>query len=164
MCMSPNGCISNNREDKLSVMQNLVTNLHTRKSKFDESSPEFCSQSERTKILKAVQRLDKKIDKIISQARTIFNPKFTNYDDAEIVFMIYMFSSAFSSIVPRVVDSRDLELICRNQPKAIINVLDSVKNGNLYQHIYQVEMSRGVGVSFYVRSFTILNDYLMTVK
>jgi len=153
-------CISN-RVDKLSIMRKLVVSINLRKSKYDESSLEFCSQSERTKILKAVQRLDKTIDKIISDAKKIFNPIFNDYDDAEIVFMIYMFSSAFSSIVPRVVDSRDFELISRNQSKAIINVLDSVKQGNLYQHIYQVEMSRGVGVDFGIRSFTILNDWLM---
>ena len=153
--------IPSTREDKLSVMQNLVTTLHIRKSKYDEASPEFCDKSERTQILQAVQVLDKTIDTIISKARTIFNPIFNNYADAEIAFLVYMFSSAFSSIVPRRINTRDLELICRNQPKAIINVLDSVKHGNLYKHIYQVEMSRGVGLDFSIRSFTLLNDWIM---
>ena len=154
-------CIPNNRVDKLSIMRKLVVSINLRKSKYDESSLEFCSQSERTKILKAVQVIDKTIDKIISDAKQIFKPKFTNYDDAEIAFLVYMFSSAFSTEVPRIVDSRNLESITRNQPQSIITVLDSVKHGNLYQHIYHTEMSRGVGVSFYVRSFTILNDWLM---
>ena len=162
MRISKSKSIPSSREDKLSVMQNLVTTLHIRKSKYDEASPEFCTiKSERTKILQAVKRLDKKIDTIISEARTIFNPIFNNYADAEIVFMIYMFSSAFSSIVPRRIDTRDLELICRENPKAIITILDSVKHGNLYQHIYHTEMSRGVGLDFTIRSFTLLNDWIM---
>jgi len=49
--------ISKKSERKLSITRKLVESLNLRKSKFDDSSFQFCSQSERTEILQVVQSM-----------------------------------------------------------------------------------------------------------
>ena len=81
--------ISKKSEQKLSITRKLVESLNLRKSKFDDSSFQFCDQSERTEILQAVQAMDETIDERISTARELFNPTFKDYSDGEISFLLY---------------------------------------------------------------------------
>ena len=154
--------ISKKSEQKLSITRKLVESLNLRESKFDDSSFQFCEQSERTEILKSVQSMDETIDERITTARELFNPTFSDYSDGEISFLLYMFSSAFSCEVPRIVSSRDLELICRNDSQAICQILQSIESGELRVHISQTEMTRGNGFEFSIRSITLLCGELLS--
>ena len=106
--------------------------------------------------------MDETIDERITTARELFNPTFSDYSDGKISFLLYMFSSAFSCEVPRIVSSRDLELICRNDSQAICQILQSIQSGHLRVHISQTEMTRGNGFEFAIRSITLLCGELLS--
>lgn len=151
------------KTDKLKIVKALVTAISNRQSKLHESCFSVCwEDKQRQKILKTVAGMDVKIDKIITDVRKTFSPKFDNYKNSAICLLLHIFASAFSSDVGRIVDSRDLDEICRGRAEEVLEIMDSLKtDGNLYQHISKVPMRRGNGFDFNVRSADLLWNYLI---
>lgn len=150
-------------ERKLEIINQLVVNLSARKSRFDDACPELSlTPEERKAIFQDVLKMDKKIDATIDDARKILSPLLDDYHPAEICFLLYIFSSAFTTNVPSNIDSRDLDLICLHKPTNLCKILDSVDHGELFVHIEKSAMKRGIGWDFEVRSFTLLNKFLMS--
>lgn len=150
------------RERKLEIINKLVVNLSARKSRFDDACPELSTTpKERKAIFHDVVTMDRQIDGNIDNARKIFSPLLDDYHPAEICFLLYVFSSAYSSNVPSNIDSRDLDLICRHKPANLCKILDSINHGELFVHIEKTAMRRGIGWDFDARSFPLLDKFLL---
>ena len=148
---------SEQREVRFKLINDLVVLLTKRKSNFDDYSLDVCyDEATKEQTIQKVYQFDVDIANLIKTIRAKFKPKFHKYTDAEICFVCYMFNSAYDSETPRIVDSKDLNLICLDKMESVCHIVDSFKNGTLYQHIKQSEMYRGNGYEYQIRSITIL--------
>ncbi len=148
------------RPAKLKLIQTLTKSHLDRKKRFDDLDVFYLDDEERKSIQKEIDKLDNGIEQNIVEARCLFTPQFNDFLSSEICLILYVFSSAYSSDIPRRLDSRDFETILRGNPNEIIEINDSLEpNGNLHKHIFTFEKNGGYSIQ--TRNFVLLNQFLM---
>jgi len=154
--------MNNNREQKLKIAQNLTQSLIARKIHLEDLSAFYFDDDESKQIKKELVKWDKRIEANLKIARSLFESQFKNYSSSEICLLLYMFANVYSTQISPQISSNYFETILRDNPKEIIEINDSLeRTGNLFKHIKKTDRQSGNGFILNIRSFTLLNDFLM---
>ena len=152
--------MKDNRVKKLELIQKLTKNLVDRYKRNDDLNMFYIDDEERETIKQEVEALDNEIERNIVESRKLFKTQFVSFKDSEICLIIFVYASAFSSELPRRIDSRDLETVVRGNPNEIIEIIDSLESkGTLQRHLDKRENGRGFEIQS--RSFVMLHEFIL---